>query len=299
MNLGVKAAALAVLGIASIAGATGAMNAQPAHAWGGNTITVYVGGPLAGTIDFDVDSSFLPDLVIDEDNGGVVMPTNYCGLRITHVGGIYWYDGSNNLVEAENHGEVTVNQQGDYMFMGEEITEAYLGGVEFTGALDTCDDNEPWYFPIPLSYGGNAPQYGAEKLVLQLDQPPSFQPTIEFLDNAMEPVELPDLYEDWEPPADWEDYCEKIPEFCEPKVNPDLVPVDLGLQVLFGCWTLGTCDEPSTSGSRLTLGCMAYADGCDPDPEPPQIFVAPTSPDSPDDESILTTKSTNLQVATR
>src|SRR5690606_31331984 len=147
--------------------------------------------------------------------------------------------------------------------MGEDVTDAYLGGVEFTGALSTCDDNQPWYFPTPLSYGGNGPQFGAEKLILELDQPPNAQPSIEFLDHAHEPMELEDLFEDWEPPAGWEDYCEKLPELCEeeePGSEPD--PWSEIEELLWGCTVFDPrdCpDYPSRDPFGLTLGCLAYA----------------------------------------
>ncbi len=298
MNLGTKAAAMMVLGVAAIAGGASALGstATPADAFGNPRIVVNVAGPQAGTVDFEnIPADFLPDLLTNEDTGDVLMPTNYCGLNIEYVGGIYWYDASNHLIEAENHGEITYYNNA-YRFMGEDVTDAYLGGMEFTGALDTCDSNEPWYFPIPLSYGGNAPQYGAAKLVLELDQPPSFQPSIEFLDSAHEPMELPDLYEDWEPPADWDEYCEKVPEFCEPKVNPDLVPLDLDFSVLFGCWTLGTCDNGDSLPPELglTLGCLNYSIGCDPDPQPPTRLTL-----TPDPAPTKTVSPQSVQLSTR
>jgi hypothetical protein len=258
MTLSLRAAALSALGVAVFVAASGTIGSVSAQVGSPNRIIVHVAGPQAGTVDIDVEHSLLPELLTNVDTGEVIMPTNYCGLRITQVGALHWDDGFGNLVEAENHGEVTYESGEGYVFMGENVTDAYLGGMEFTGALDTCDSNEPWYFPTPLSYGGNAPQFGAVRLILELDQPPGFYPTIEFLDYAMEPVELPDLYEDWEEPPNLEDYCEQIPEFCEPKkVDPDLVPPDIGFQLPWiprSCWTLGTCD----TGASIPLPIEAF-----------------------------------------
>lgn len=304
MNLRATAIAITTLGVAFASGALGGLGSGGAEAFGNPRIIVNVGGPEAGTVEFDnVGDSFFPELLINEDTGELLMPTNYCGLRVTHVGGIWWDDGSGNIIEAENHGEIAYESGEGYMFMGEDITEYYLGGVEFTGALPTCDSNQPWYFPIPLSYGGNGPQFGAERLILELDQPPSFQSTIEFLDEAVEPMEFKDLYEDWEPPADWEDYCEKIPEFCEEDEDPDPVPWDLIQDVLWGCtiYDARDCpDEPEPYPS-FTLGCMAYATGCDPDPEPPlfETYVAPSTEPLQGEGSLQMVSSKALEIGTR
>jgi hypothetical protein len=277
MKLKATALALATLGAGLAAGAFGGQGGSGAEAFGNPRVIVNVAGPEAGTVEFENVESFLPELLFDIDTGELVMPTNYCGLRITHVGGIWWEDAGGDVVEAENHGEVAYESGEGYMFMGEDITDAYLGGVEFTGALDTCEENDTWYFPIPLSYGGNGPQFGVQRLVLDLDQPPGFQPTIEFLDAAQDPIELPDLYEDWEPETgSIEEYCEQVPEFCE----PDPVPWDLIEDILWGCsvYDARDCPEEPKEYPSLTLGCMAYATGCDPDPEPQPIetFAAPS-----------------------
>ena len=304
MRFGAKLAALAGIGAVLCAATAGTFNAEPAHAFGNPRIIVNVAGPQAGTVEFENTDSFLPELLINEDTGELLMPTNYCGLRVTHVGGIWWDDGSGNIIEAENHGEIAWESGEGYMFMGEDVTEYYLGGVEFTGALPTCEDNHPWYFPTPLSYGGNGPQFGAERLILDLDQPPGFQPSIEFLDHAHEPMELPDLFEDWEPPADWEEYCEMIPEFCEEEEpEPDPTPWNEIEEMIWGCTIFDPRDCPSDPGTPplgLTLGCMAYATGCDPDPQPVETFKATgTEPVGEGGSLQMISPSKSLQLGTR
>lgn len=297
MNIRATAVALMTLGAAVVAGATGALDTRDAQAWPANRIIVHVAGPHAGTIDFDVSPSLLPEVLTDIDTGEVIMPTNYCGLRIKKVGALHWDDGFGNLIEAESHGEVTVSGNG-YYFMGEEISEYYFGGMEFTGALDTCDTNHPWHFPTPLSYGGNGPQYGAARLILELDQTNAF-PTIEFLDHAFEPVELPDLYEDWEPPAGIEEYCEQIPEFCEEE-DPD--PPTVELEIVWGCiLSPDNCPEPdpATPAPGFTLGCMAYSIGCDPDPQPIGNMKVQGDGNSDPKSRTLIGSGTNLQMAGR
>jgi hypothetical protein len=110
----------------------------------GNRIIVHVAGTQAGRVEIDVHPLFLPPLVYEDDV--LVIPHNFCGIRIRKAGEFLWLNASGQLVEAENHGDV--------LKMGEEY---YLGGIEFTGLINSCQQNHPWYFPIPLSFGGNGP----------------------------------------------------------------------------------------------------------------------------------------------
>src|SRR5690606_31309969 len=147
-------------------------------------------------------------------------------------------------------------------------------------ALTTCDSNLPWYFPTPLTYGGNGPHPDAAYLVLELDPPQNYYPTIEFLDDAVQPMALPDLYKGWNPPGGLEEYCEQIPEFCEQEPDPwDPKPVKRWIytEMIYGCvvkdLSTGLCpSEPDPKEyPDFTLGCMAYATGCDPDPQTPPL----------------------------
>ena len=288
MRIREKVGVLLAAGVAVCAALAAPVSPDSAEGFGYPRIIVHVAGTQAGTVEFDnLDPSFFPDLLTNNDTGELVLPTNYCGLNVEQVSGIWWEDSQGNLVEAENYGEITYYDDA-YRLAGQDVTYFYLGGMEFTGPLETCDENPSWYFPGPLSYGGNGPQFGAARLVLELDPPSNYHPTIEFLDHAAEPVELPDLYEDWDPPGGLEEYCEQIPEFCEEE--PD--PWDASDEMIWGCvardiWT-GLCPsepEPKEYPS-LTLGCMAYATGCDPDPQPRPIetFVDPST--EPEGESL-------------
>ncbi|PSB20495.1 hypothetical protein C7B61_07325 [filamentous cyanobacterium CCP1] len=163
-----------------------------------NRIIVHVAGTQAGKVEIDVHPMFLPPLV-HEDNA-LIIPHHFCGLRIRKAGEFLWLDESGKLVEAENHGSV--------LKLGEEF---YLGGIEFTGPINTCKQNHPWHFPTPLSFGGNGPQFGVTRLVIQLDG--ETEP-IEFIDRARKPINLKDLY-DWEKFQDFEDKFEALRDPCQ------------------------------------------------------------------------------------
>jgi ligand-binding SRPBCC domain-containing protein len=164
----------------------------------GNRIIVDVAGTQAGRVEIDVHPLFLPPLVYEDDV--LVIPHNFCGIRIRKAGEFLWLNASGQLVEAENHGDV--------LEMGEEY---YLGGIEFTGPINSCQQNHPWYFPIPLSFGGNGPQFGAQRLVIQLND---LTDPIEFIDRAREPLNLKDLY-DWEKFQDLDDKFEALSDYCQ------------------------------------------------------------------------------------
>ena len=96
------------------------------------------------------------------------------------------------FVNAENNIDDLgiLDEENAYVYLN-----AYLGGIWFTGPITTCAGGGSWTFPVPLSYGGNAPQFGAERLVIELTD---LTDTIEFIDHNEDPVELPDLYDDWD-----------------------------------------------------------------------------------------------------
>lgn len=189
-----------------------------------NRIIVHVSGIKAGQVEIDVHPNFLPLLPYDVDDP--VIPEHFCGIRIRRAGEFLWQDESGNLIEAENHGDVSA--------MGDEY---YLGGIEFTGPLTSCDSNAPWYFPVPLSYGGNGPQFEVARLIIQLDG--STVP-IEFIDHNHEPVEIPDYFDDLEEIPGSEEWLEEIcaehnfPELCEADDSEDPEVPEGGGSVLDG-----------------------------------------------------------------
>ncbi len=187
-----------------------------------NRITVHVAGLQAGNVDIDVDSQFLPPLLYDPDADEFAIPDNFCGLFIRKAGGFTWLDGSGQVVEAENNIEdldtYSLNHPGE--------PNAYLGGIWFTGPINTCAEGGSWNIPTPLSFGGNGPQFGAERLVIELTG--GTEP-IEFIDHNSDPIELPDLYDDWDDfPKDWiEELCESnpLPELCgDDDDDPEIAP---------------------------------------------------------------------------
>lgn len=167
-----------------------------------NRITVHVAGQQAGQVDIDVQPHFLPPLPWDAD-GDSVMPTNFCGLHIRQADAFTWLDESGEVVEAENN----------VADLQTEDPDAYNGGIEFTGPIDSCEEGGPWYFPIPLSFGGNGQQFGAARLVIELT---AGSQTIQFIDHNHEPVELPDLFDDIPEIPGIDEFCDEFPDFCEP-----------------------------------------------------------------------------------
>ena len=270
MNLGHKLGALAVAGIAVCAAMAGPVSQDSAEAFGNPRIIVHVAGTQAGTVEFENALSLLPEELFDPDTGDLVMPAEYCGLRVRHVGGIWWHDANNNVVEAENHGEVNGTT-----FMGQDIQDHLLDGMVFSGPLSTCGDNLSWSFPIPLTYGGTGPPAQAERMVLDLDQGSGSAPNIEFLDGSLATIDLSNIHDDGGNPGPGPG----------PGPGPDPEPWQVGDEMIWGCvyrdLDTGLCprDPEPREYPSFTLGCMAYATGCDPDPQPQPIetFAAPES----------------------
>jgi hypothetical protein len=174
-----------------------------------NRIIVHVAGTQSGKVEIDVHPMFLPPLVYE--GNALIIPHHFCGIRIRKPGEFLWLDESGNLVEAENHGSV--------LELGEEF---YLGGIEFTGPINTCKQNHPWDFPIPLSFGGNGPQFGVTRLVIQLDG--QTEP-IEFINNAHKSIKLMDLY-DWKVFNDFWKKFEALRDPCQVHIFKDFCEWD-------------------------------------------------------------------------
>lgn len=129
------------------------------------------------------------------DGDTPIIPDHYCGMCIKAADSFFGDDGIGNVIEAENNGNVLKMDH-----------DAYYGGIVFTGPLNSCNQGTPWYFPIPLSYGGNGPQFGAARLTIQL----SSQSSVEFLDHAQEPIEPLDLFDDLEEIPNYEEWLEEV-----------------------------------------------------------------------------------------
>ncbi|WP_378180778.1 hypothetical protein [Aquimarina sp. SS2-1] len=99
------------------------------------------------------------------NEGGIVIPDTFCGIKIVEASSFQWMNSSNQVVA-----DTMFNQVAD-LYNYDEFDEFYaLGGIQFTGPLDNCDDNPVnWDFQFPLS--NNSPTLFTEslKLVIQLN----------------------------------------------------------------------------------------------------------------------------------
>ena len=156
------------------------------------------------------------DILIDSGvpiyDGEFIFPTQFCGLRIKKADRFIWF--INNIAQTDPIFDFPFN----YIPEDESVnsifgTNAYLGGIQFTGPIGKCrEENNPWVFGSPWLQGDISPpdqSFSGLKLVIEV-YPGS---TIEFIDSNNE-IELLDAAELWEE-EEIEDICEVVPEFCE------------------------------------------------------------------------------------
>lgn len=176
------------------------------------TIIVNLSGPNAGQVELqDAHYSQFSPLVINNDTGDVLIP-QFCGLRITQAVAFAWYN-NNQVVQSlpnyEDFYQHLINLDGGSL-NGYHYSEYYVGGIWFTGPIGKCEsENEPWFFPTPLTYDNPNPTLNgmADQLVIQT------YGTIEFLDyNVSLPEPLEDPFGELPEPGD---FCETWPDLCE------------------------------------------------------------------------------------
>ncbi|MBG6131307.1 hypothetical protein IWQ47_002824 [Aquimarina sp. EL_43] len=99
-----------------------------------------------------------------DNNGNIILPKNFCGIRVKRAGSFQWQDKNENVVN-----DSVFNKVGDLNNYG-EYNELYaLKGIEFIGPLDNCKDtNSNWFFKFPLTHS-NSPTVFTEPLKLIIE----------------------------------------------------------------------------------------------------------------------------------
>jgi len=120
--------------------------------------------------------NFLPDFLPRNDAGELVIPDNFCGIRVVKAGGFQW---QKNGVTITDFPYNRVNNVAS--LPGEND---FLGGIDFTGPIGQCaKKNKPWQFFQPITqHGGDSPTPGM-KLVIEMQQ----DSRIEFLNFNIQP----------------------------------------------------------------------------------------------------------------
>jgi len=106
---------------------------------------------------------FLPDFLPQNDDGAIVVPDNFCGIRVVKAGGFQWQKNGATITDFPyNNVENVANLPGE---------QDFLGGIDFTGPIGQCaKKNKPWQFFQPITQnGGDSPVPGM-KLVIEMRQ---------------------------------------------------------------------------------------------------------------------------------
>ncbi|MDY8137048.1 hypothetical protein [Aquimarina sp. 2201CG5-10] len=96
------------------------------------------------------------------NEGGIVLPEEFCGIRIMSADNFQWMNSDNEVVA-----NTTFNKVGDLYNYGD--FNYALAGIEFSGPFDNCENNSNnWDFEYPLA--NNQPTVFNEplKLMIQL-----------------------------------------------------------------------------------------------------------------------------------
>ena len=143
----------------------------------GDKIIVDFGTMLDESPRITLPIGALPQSVFNND-GTLSIPDDFCGLRITQAETFTWQTITGFVIT-----DAPYNQSDDVQAdFGEE---AYLGGIEFTGAIGQCaDDNDPWQFNYPLTENsGDSPIPNLRLVIEVIPGAPATPsgPEIEFL----------------------------------------------------------------------------------------------------------------------
>ncbi len=150
-------------------------------------LIVDFGSTIDGNPRVTLPVDFLPDF-LPTKNGEQVIPDNFCGFNVRKADSFFWQTQANQVVT-----DFPYNAVEEVSDLG---SDAFLGGLEFTGPIGQCaGENEPWQFFQPLTQtGGDSPTPNL-KLVVQLTQGSE----IEFLNfniHAGEPLDARELFSD-------------------------------------------------------------------------------------------------------
>ena len=109
----------------------------------------------AGPLDY------LPDYLPRQDDGALVIPNNFCGIKVRKAASFQWQKDGATITD------FPYNRVDDVFALPGE--HDFLDGIEFTGPIGACaEDNEPWQFFQPLTqHGGDSPVPGM-KLVIEM-----------------------------------------------------------------------------------------------------------------------------------
>ena len=131
---------------------------------------------------------YLPRFLPRDDEGNLVIPDNFCGIKVKRAGSFQWQKDGQTITDFPyNRVDNVAALPGDHDF---------LDGISFTGPIGPCaKENEAWQFFQPLTQtGGDSPVPGM-KLVIQMRSGSE----IEFLNfniHAGEPLSAHELFSD-------------------------------------------------------------------------------------------------------
>jgi len=136
---------------------------------------------------------FLPTLPFYEDE--VILPNNFCGMRIKKPSRFIWETGDGQLVNSDPYNYVPENGPNSSVqnMFGNSY---YFDGIHFSGPIGACStSNENWHFPFPFTDTGNLTNQPL-RLTIELEG----DSEIEFLNHTLlnpeEPLGADELFED-------------------------------------------------------------------------------------------------------
>lgn len=146
-----------------------------------------------------IHHSLLPENLPMDDEFNQIIPDNICGLRIFRPSATFWETADGELVEDGTH---LAN-----MSYGGELATHALHGIDFTGPMGACDDNDgggSWQFPFPLTTGDHDAATQSLRLIVEFPDPVAF---LNFNIHPGEPLDASELFSD--------DVFEKLKEIAE------------------------------------------------------------------------------------
>ncbi|WP_271769308.1 hypothetical protein [Aquimarina algiphila] len=100
------------------------------------------------SIDWQALKDNNPDYNYHDNEGNIILPENFCGIKVTHAVSFKWLDKNGNIINNEMFNRV--NKLSNY---GEYGSFYVNEGIGFKGPLDNCkDNNSNWYFKFPLTH---------------------------------------------------------------------------------------------------------------------------------------------------
>ena len=162
---------------------------------------------ISGNPKITIPSGNLPLLPICED-GRIIYPDNFCGIRVSFVERFFWIDRSGKIL-----GDILHDFHPVYNSIPEGQSLFKLGmpdGIEFTGPIGACGkDYEPWHFPTMTKTDFQSFDNDQVMLVIEIN-PTS---NIEFLNYNVSPEKLDpfEIFKD-ETLKDLADWAKSFPE---------------------------------------------------------------------------------------